>query len=384
MNARWRCLACAAALLLAGCQQISLRKTFPWVVGEDGQLDRPLKVVAFWTDTVLTQPGQVPIRGFGGRLMFYKDHEAKPLKVSGSLTVYAFDESQGGDHVNPDRKYMFTPEQFAEHYSKGKLGHSYSVWLPWDEVGGERKRITLIVRFEPTQGGIVVSEPSQHILPGMEPALSDAGRQRRQRRGGAASAALSQRDATPAPASPTLDGSQEPSGTDRAEEHHSPPDSAVAVGQIELDAAEQVQPVAYHSDPDDPPPPRRLRPVTIPLPSHYSHSALRPARSSQTHAARASSLGRATQQEADLRLPAQADPHRQDSPRAEDSGARAARPTHRSDAPQARFGPQRSRPLGAPIARLERDRARWPPRHATPQSDRQPEHPGQTSGRQTP
>ncbi len=43
-----------------------------------------------WSFTVLQQPGQPGVRGYGGRLMFY-DADDKPMKVDGTLTVYAFD-----------------------------------------------------------------------------------------------------------------------------------------------------------------------------------------------------------------------------------------------------------------------------------------------------
>ncbi len=376
MTAWWRCLAGVSLVLLAGCQPISLRKTFPWVVGEDGRLDRPLKVVAFWTDSVLTQPGRVPVRGFGGRLMFYKDHEAKPLKVSGTLTVYAFDDSRGGDHVNPDRKYVFTPEQFAEHYSKGKLGHSYSVWLPWDEVGGERKRITLIVRFEPTQGGIVVSEPSQHILPGLEPAEARDGRRLRRRPEHEGTRSLS-----------TLDP-KETHRPESAQAHSSTPPTAPSTNDAsaqgfaaEADEREPVRPAAYEEETDCPLPSTRLRPTTIPLPSHYSHSALRRSGSRLPEGAAASYPNQTPAPQPGGLSQAQADPPPQRLPQMADS---ASPPAEGPGGPQARFGPQRSRPLGEPIARLERDRAPWPPRRAAPQSGHQPGPPDQTTARGTP
>ena len=49
--------------------------------------------------------------------------EAKPVKVDGTLEVYAFDETDR-DPTNsaPDRKYVFSPEDFRKHFSEGKLG----------------------------------------------------------------------------------------------------------------------------------------------------------------------------------------------------------------------------------------------------------------------
>ena len=152
-----------------------LRRNIPWRIGDAPSAKTPTKIVAIWTDAVLHQPGKPPTRGFGGRLMFYGPDENTPLKVDGTLIVYGFDEEgRAPTDVKPDRKYVFPPDQFARHYSKSKLGHSYSVWVPWDEVGGPRKEISLIARFIPKNGAAIVSGQSRQILPGVPPAEDPA------------------------------------------------------------------------------------------------------------------------------------------------------------------------------------------------------------------
>ena len=159
---------CSAAMLLSlasGCSQFDLQKKMPWLTGKTGEFRRPMRVVTMWSDTVLTTAGQAPVRGFGARLMFYGLEEEKPIKVAGSLVVYAFDEAnRDKTNTRPDRKFVFTEEQFAKHYSKSALGHSYSIRVPWDEVGGEPKEVSLIVRFTPVEGGVVVSEQVKQYL----------------------------------------------------------------------------------------------------------------------------------------------------------------------------------------------------------------------------
>ena len=71
--------------------------------------------------------------------------------------------------VKPDKKFVFTPEQFAQHYEKSSLGHSYAVWVPWDAAGGPQKEVSLIARFTPKNGQLVVGDPSRHVLPGPAP-----------------------------------------------------------------------------------------------------------------------------------------------------------------------------------------------------------------------
>jgi hypothetical protein len=164
---KFRWLAVALPVLAFGCAQLDLNQSVKWPFMREEEPGIPDRVMAMWTDTVLTHSEHPPTRGFGGRLMFYGADGTEPIKVDGSLVVYAFDERGGdSDDVKPDRKYVLTPEQLAKHHSESEMGHSYSVWLPWDEVGGTQKEISLIVRFLPVDGGLVIGEPSKHLLPG--------------------------------------------------------------------------------------------------------------------------------------------------------------------------------------------------------------------------
>ena len=163
-------LAAFIAPLLAGCSSWNWTKTkhtvMPWTADNDPQT--PTKVVAIWTDSVASPAG---VRGLGARLMFYNKDPAKPVKVDGSLNVYAFDETgRKPDNTKPDRKYVFTAEELAKHYSKSEIGHSYSIWIPWDKVDNPATSISLIVRFIPKTGNsVVVSEQATHFLPGTKP-----------------------------------------------------------------------------------------------------------------------------------------------------------------------------------------------------------------------
>ncbi len=163
-----------ATLALSGCQSAALNlkdrfdldKPIPWLSDEEGP-EIPERIVCFWTDAVNYKQGEQPTRGFGGRVLFYGKDNSKTLRVKGQLVVYAFDEAGRTLTDNkPTRKFVFPPEQFERHLSDSDFGPSYSVWLPWDQVGGPRKDISLIARFEPIGGAVVLSRQVQHRLPG--------------------------------------------------------------------------------------------------------------------------------------------------------------------------------------------------------------------------
>jgi hypothetical protein len=158
----------ALACFSGGCAQFNVKPLSTPLFGDDKDKPKiPNRVVAVWVDTVRYTQGEAPTRGFGGRLMFYQQNEDKPVKIDGELVVYAFDEDgRKATDPRPTRKYVFSADQIETHYSKSKVGHSYSFFVPWDAVGGVQKEISLIVRFQPKVGPVVVSEQTRHMLPG--------------------------------------------------------------------------------------------------------------------------------------------------------------------------------------------------------------------------
>src|SRR4051812_5019575 len=160
-------LSIAAITALAGCADLDLRRNIPWGEGQDGKPEKPMQVVAFWSNAVQNRPDQAGLRGFGARIYFYGKNPNKPVKVNGSLVVYAFDETnRDPNNVVPDKKYVFTADQLKAKYSKSDLGHSYSVWLPWDEVNGQQRDISLVARFTNENGEMVSSDSTMVRLPG--------------------------------------------------------------------------------------------------------------------------------------------------------------------------------------------------------------------------
>ena len=144
-----------------------LKKPWPFKDDDKPKKGTPVRMASTWTDTILRQGGATPQRGFGGRVMFYAKEGNEPILVDGQFVVYAFDETNREPTDNkPTRRYVFPPEQVAVRESKSELGASYSFWLPWDEVGGPQTNISLICRFEPKKGSVIVGEQTQHLLPG--------------------------------------------------------------------------------------------------------------------------------------------------------------------------------------------------------------------------
>jgi hypothetical protein len=161
---------------IMGCQNLDMKKAIPFISSTDETDPRPVKLVATWKDTSLFRGGSSPSRGFGGRLYFY-NQENEPIKVDGQLVVYAFEDKPGrDDSAQPDRKFVITPEHFVTHFSAGSVGTSYSVWLPWDAVGGAEKKINLIPAFLSRDGQVIVGNEGRQLLPDGKAPMSGASR----------------------------------------------------------------------------------------------------------------------------------------------------------------------------------------------------------------
>ena len=126
-------------------------------------------VFATWEPAISN--GDNPERGFGGRVYFYDSVLNRPVKVKGTVIVYAFDED-GRDKwdAKPNEGYVFDNQTLNNKgvYSKSKLGHSYNLWIPIDTANpaNPSRKISLIVRYVPEKGASVVSQQSTAHLPG--------------------------------------------------------------------------------------------------------------------------------------------------------------------------------------------------------------------------
>ena len=127
----------------------------------------PVKIAATWTPDTLVQTGRTPTRGFGGRVFFY-DEKSRPVPVEGTLLVHGFDDS-APEPEKSVKRFEFTPEQFVRHFSQTDLGASYSIWIPWDAVGGEQRRISLVTSFRTAEGNLIQGIPATLVLPGTHP-----------------------------------------------------------------------------------------------------------------------------------------------------------------------------------------------------------------------
>ena len=179
----YRCLFLLLAVLVGptcvGCKSFDLMKSdtetkddeSPWWNKEDlPPVDTPVKVVAIWASSVFNEPTSGPVRGLGGRVYFY-NAKHKPVRVEGELTAFLYDDTSSIDQEQQEatKQVKFTAEEVAEKYTPTEFGPSYSFWLPWDAVGGERAQLSVIPVFKSKSGEMLVGEQARYVLPGKKP-----------------------------------------------------------------------------------------------------------------------------------------------------------------------------------------------------------------------
>lgn len=158
-----RAVGLIAIIATLGCN--TLKPKWKWSKESEPQI--PESVLPIWSDTILHQPGKPGVRGFGGRVYFYAEKGGDPIQVDGSLSVYVFDgDEYDASSSEPLRKFVITADQLANHHSKSELGDSYSIWIPWDKVGGPSRSLSMIARFDGRNGGTAISDASSKLLPG--------------------------------------------------------------------------------------------------------------------------------------------------------------------------------------------------------------------------
>lgn len=155
-------LLCLLAICAPGCATLnSINAEFPWSPEkkrEQLEKTQPVRIVSFWSEMMINSTTRKPVRGFGGRVYFY-NKAGKPVKVDGELSVYAYDDTdkdaETASRAEPDKIFTYRKEEFANYYSKSEIGESYSIWLPWDGVDGDEKKISLVAKFVMTSGEVV-------------------------------------------------------------------------------------------------------------------------------------------------------------------------------------------------------------------------------------
>ncbi|MDR0871007.1 MAG: hypothetical protein LBN39_09465 [Planctomycetaceae bacterium] len=157
-------------IAFSGCQSLAYKQMQAKNPMAKNAAKSPAKMVGVWSSYAQTMPEGKAVRGVAGRVHFYTDsNKKKPVKVDGNVNVFVFDaEEKDPAHSKPLRVYQFNADTLEKHYSfKKPIGHGYDFFLPFDELGGEEKKLCIMTRFDDgLDDNLVVTQPINTILQG--------------------------------------------------------------------------------------------------------------------------------------------------------------------------------------------------------------------------
>ena len=133
------------------------------------------QVICIWQPSEGRDPNGMPCRGFAGQILFLAGRNSLPVMVDGDVRIYLFDD-QGTDEeqTKPIHQYDFDSGSWAPHLTKGTLGPTYSVFVPYTRRGTYEAKCALRVRLKPADEPAVFSDMAMVPLDGRPKKANDS------------------------------------------------------------------------------------------------------------------------------------------------------------------------------------------------------------------
>ncbi len=132
------------------------------------------QVICIWQPSEGRDSNGMPCRGFAGQILFLAGRNSLPVMVEGDVRIYLFDD-QGTDEeqTKPIHQYDFDSGSWSPHLTKGTLGPTYSVFVPYTRRGTYEAKCALRVRLKPADEPAVFSDMAMVPLDGRPKKTSD-------------------------------------------------------------------------------------------------------------------------------------------------------------------------------------------------------------------
>ena len=134
-----------------------------------------VQIICIWQPSEGRDPSGMPCRGFAGQILFLANRGALPVQVEGDVRIYLFDD-QGTpeEQTKPMHQYDFDSPSWGRHLTKGTLGPTYSVFVPYTRRGTYEANCALRVRLKTDGQSAVFSDLASIPLDGRTRKASDA------------------------------------------------------------------------------------------------------------------------------------------------------------------------------------------------------------------
>lgn len=141
-------------LISAGCSAVPLLSMHRL---KEADAQHPVgEILCVWEAAEGRGLDNLPCRGFGGQLLFFANGYKEPVKATGDVRIYVFDDiGVDGDAGKPVHQFDFPAVAWNALLKPSNLGASYQIFIPYTRKGLHGATCTLRVRFTP-EGGLPV------------------------------------------------------------------------------------------------------------------------------------------------------------------------------------------------------------------------------------
>lgn len=168
------CLLTLAAT--AGCSTSSFMKTSGAIlkapinmVSGDSHPQSIGKILCLWEPAEGQGLDEKPSRGFAGQVMFFEHGNPTPVKVVGDVTIYQYkDYDPDAEEHTLLHTFRFDSGAWQVHRTKGTLGDSYNVFLPFAQKHKDRTTCALRVELTLKNGRKISSPYTEVVLAGKQ------------------------------------------------------------------------------------------------------------------------------------------------------------------------------------------------------------------------
>lgn len=127
------------------------------------------RIVCIWEPSEGNGTDGLPTRGLAGQIMFFTNGQPEPVRVTGDVRVYLFDDhGTQEEQKKPIRQFDFLGDAWTVHLSESTLGPAYNVFVPYTRKHQWRAQCSLRVRLIPEAGSPIFSETVHVTLPGQK------------------------------------------------------------------------------------------------------------------------------------------------------------------------------------------------------------------------
>ncbi len=152
-------------IMFSGCAAVNMSALTFWAA--DKPAETVSNIMGLWQPGEGRDPQGMPARGFAGQVFFFTHGNEAPVKVTGRVKVYVFDDQGTPDEQRkPIHIYEFDEGSWNAYCTKTNIGYAYQVFIPYPKPGDFRAVCSLRVKHTADNSEFTLSEPADILLNG--------------------------------------------------------------------------------------------------------------------------------------------------------------------------------------------------------------------------